>query len=666
MYYSWRCFLFIITMLLTSNVFAQVKDIRAELAIEGLVKEVSVSPNEKIWLTGGHVISYTNSMDSNWHYAKALYAPKDDYDYGGPKIKRISFFNEDTAIMTGYISASKDDMKKNGYYLTMDGGKTWKLLDFGGDAWIYDIYVNSKGHAWMGGSSGNIHYSKDYGQHWEKLNSPYNSSTRTHYIFMKSNTEGISCALGNGIYQTSDNWNSSKKIETPLDQKKYANKNNATDDRVEKVQLWNDYIVVNQRQQIFYTKVDKVDWKKFPREVIAFDLDEGSNTLFAITDSLEIVEFYTPTKYKKVTNERLPYSPQYINVVNHSLYVLGSGVYKVSSKGVEQSFLYTTDRKIADPYKKKNGVNLTWGVSWGGHLYISDAGKGNWYREAVLDFNVQDITLLSDSVAVFWDGFKNNYIYSLSEHKCKKYYPQKTLEGFLSSPLKSFIISSGSQGCFHNFEDEVEYRKINDSTFASRSPYSQKGYSTKRKAVKFSNRVSSYELNSILMSINSNPSEIPALKSFNITEEDKKAYLTLVDKKLKEGETEYYFREGKKIDKDFYYSVPDRLSSLDDSITNSILNQSEGLSSTTRHSFIIQLINENNDTVKFERVYFMNSLPWHLPWKVKSNGFNYNCYNLEFSKFIKSCIPDKFKDKAYFDNSVLIKSIADYLWRNEE
>jgi photosystem II stability/assembly factor-like uncharacterized protein len=654
-----------LTLLLTTTVFGQTKDRRAELDIQGRVNEISVSPDEKIWLvTAIGNIYYTVNIDSNWHYGKPIFESTDEFGLDNPHLERISYFSKDTAIMTGYISVSKKEYKKNGYYLTIDAGKTWKLLDFGGDSWIYNVFVNRQGNAWMGGSSGDIFFSKDFGQHWKKLNSPYNSSSRMNSIFMLNSTKGISGALHNDIYTTSDNWKSNKKIKTPYDQKKYSTPNGYSDDRIEKILIWNNFIVVNQSGHIFYTDINNIDWQPFPIKIYDFELDNDSKTLVAISDSLKIVSLTSPTEFHLLTDKQLSSYPIDIKIVNGSLYVVSSGyeVYKVNKNELKRSIPYTIDKKIEEPEIVKQGTKLVWGTN-GNQIYLADDNKRDWYRENALDFYIRDFRLLNDSVAILWDGKKNNYIYSLSNHTPKQYFPEAPLKTFLASPIKTFIINSGSQGCFHSYNDEVRYERVNDSIFKT-STASANGFREK-KSSNFKNKISSSVLTTLLTDISSNPSAIPTFKDFHITDSDKKNYLTMVDNELKSKKRDYFDRK-KKINKNFYYSVPAMLDTLDNSIIQSVLNQTEGGWSTTSNWFTVQIINQNNDTLNIVRSYYMKTLPWNLPWKFEYNGQHFNCYNIDFSRFIDACIPDNFTDKGVFNNSRLIMEVANYLWNKEE
>ncbi|RZL44410.1 MAG: hypothetical protein EOP00_19990 [Pedobacter sp.] len=655
-----RYCIIILTHLIAFTSFGQIKDRRAKLEIKGRVNEISVAPDEKIWLVNAMGNAYyTESIHSNWHHKKPFFKSKDDFD--NPHFDRISFFNKDTAILTGYISVSQSEYKKNGFYSTQDGGQTWKLLDYGGDSWIYDVFVDKRGYAWMGGSSGDIYFSKDYGQNWEKLNSPYNSSSRIHSIFMLNTNEGISGALENYIYYTKNNWKSSKKIPTPFDQKKYENEGGYSDNRIEKIIQWDNYIVVNQSGNIFYTDANEINWRKFSVKIIDFELDQDSKKLLAITDSLNIVSLSTPTKFYNISNEPLKQFPLDIQVVNQSLYIISHNyeIYKVESKGVSRVIPYTTDIKIRKPLLVKQSKKIKWGIE-GNQIYLAEGHKDEWYRENVVDFEISDFELINDSTAILWDGVNNNYIYSLNDHNAAIYFPNNPLTDFLTSPIKSFSIFSGSQGCYHSVEHEVNYKRINDSIFTT-STFSAIHYPDKEPDTTFENQVNIHLLFRTLSTINRNPTAIPTLRDFQISSADKKNYLALVDEKLKSKETDF-FSVKKKVNKEFYYSVLSMLDTLNSSIIEKILNKHEGGWSTTSNWFTIQIINQINDTLNIGRNYYISTLPWNLPWVYHYKGLNFNCYDIAFSRFINSCIPDDFMDKEVFDNSFLILEIADYLY----
>jgi len=280
--------IYILILLFATTAFGQVKDRRAELDIKGRVNEISISPDEKIWLTTaiGNTY-YTNNIDSTWHYGKPLIEKKeDDFGIGNPHLDRISFFNNDTAILTGYISYTQEGLRKDGYYRTTDAGENWELLEYGGDSWIYTT---------------------DFGKSWITIKLPYKPSDRTYGIFMKNSKVGVASSDDNEIISTKDNWKTISHIETPLDQKKYQTDESQgyVDKRISKIIMWNNYLVVNQNGHIFYSAKGDINWKSFPVQVIDFEVDFDSNKLFAITDSLKVISFSTPSNFQSLTNDRL-------------------------------------------------------------------------------------------------------------------------------------------------------------------------------------------------------------------------------------------------------------------------------------------------------------------------------------------------------------------------
>lgn len=654
----------LVSLIISTVVNGQVeKDKRAELEIKGGFSEISVSPDEKLWLTTSTGNMYfTPIIDSNWHYSKSLFIDESKLSMGMPRLERISFFNENKAIMTGYICSNKGSADHDGLYYTEDGGKTWELINFGYDSWIYDIEVDKEGHAWMGGSKGEIYYSSDFGIHWVKLNSPFNSFSRMHTIFMSNEHRGIAGALHNTIYITDDNWQTSSKISSPLDQEMMVGA--SPYDRIEKIIFWNDWIVVNQNGHIFYSKKDTIEWKKFPIKIIDFEIERGANELFAITSELGVISFTSPTEFQLVTNKKLNSSPRGLKIVNNSLFIVGLEleVYKINSGSFKHSYLYTSDHKIHEPRIIKHSSNMKWGIS-DKHLYLSKKDSSDWYRENRFDFYISDFKIMNDSSVILFDKKDNGYMYHLQTQIIDNYVTKNPIQNFLNSPIKSVTINAGSMGCFHYYYDEVHYVKSNDSTITT-NKYT-KG-DLKRNNSNFKNQLPINKLMKALYEVDSSSNSIPSLKDFNITDIDKKKYLNLVDDRIKGKEEVDYFNNRKIINEEFYNAVPKMLDSINDSVIAIVLNQHENIRSTTSNWFRIELVNHEGDSIQVSKQYYEQRLPWHLPLTFEYNGLIFKSYNIEFARFVDECIPQEFFDKELFDNSRLIMEIADYLYSKED
>jgi hypothetical protein len=126
-------------------------DPRRELQIHGRVDELSLSPAGRIWLTtAAGRTHFADKLGGDWKQGTLLLASPDSWS--GMSIGRISFLDADTAIATGYLGTTRG--AQDTLYRTTDAGLTGQPVKFGRGEWIYDVFTNEAGEAWMGGSSG--------------------------------------------------------------------------------------------------------------------------------------------------------------------------------------------------------------------------------------------------------------------------------------------------------------------------------------------------------------------------------------------------------------------------------------------------------------------------------------------------------------------------------
>lgn len=210
-------------------------------------------------------------------------------------------FNKDTVLIAGYLGNPSNSSNKNVVYKTTDGGKKWKVIEFSGDAWIYDTYHQKDGKIWMGGSDNVIHYSDDLGETWERKIKPFDPVNRVLSLFMVDSLYGIAGGLSNGLAITYDNWNTSIQIESPIDQKKFQILKQSARDRIDKIAIVDSLILINQNDYIFYSKVADTDWKKFNVPVSDFqvieekkqiDLSSRNGKHFVIDSDLNLIKSY--------------------------------------------------------------------------------------------------------------------------------------------------------------------------------------------------------------------------------------------------------------------------------------------------------------------------------------------------------------------------------------
>ncbi len=649
------------------------RDRRAELDIDGRISEVSISPDGRIWLAGNQGYFYfTEDINSLWHADSSLknnLADENGYSFGQPGVDRIAFFDNDIAIATGYITSDPSVQygPKDGYYLTTDGGKSWVPKKFGSPQWIYDTYILNGKYAWMGGSDGNILFSDDLGQSFKTLNTPYNGSSRMHSIHMISENVGISGALHNYIYQTENNWKSFKKLRTPLDQKAYKSVDYDGDDRIEKIRIWNDYYVIDQNGHIFYTKTDDIKWKKFPEKLIDFDLDERNNVIFGIGKDMKVLKFTEPQTFKEVgdlTGKRF----NHCKAANGKFYVLLSD-YSVAefSEGVKKiSVPYTEDEPIPEPRIVVEGENLWWGASWKDHLYISDDKGQTWFREKKLDINVRELKLLNDSTVLIWTGDRYSYSYSLKDHSYSVFVPKNPFGDFFDYNIKKFEIISYSSGCFHYTKDNVTYLFDGDTALVKEKMpvevIEDEDEITKAWREGMGSEFEEYygilsekKVRDLLFNIDRDPMYLPSIEDFNISKSDIEAFNNNVKQRKKDHDDwrgPFY--------EEVYYSIPTRLKDIDSTTLDLAINDPEGIRSTTSNHFYVNIMNSNKDSIVFQNHYYHSNFAWNLPWTIEIDGVYFKCYSLEFSKFVKSALPDDFLGSGNFSNEVLLMDLGNY------
>ncbi len=657
----------LILVVFINNISAQVPDRRAFLNLQDEpTKDLFVSPNEKIFLvTGSGNIYYTSNIDSYWHTPYYYSGPRHK-KYGHPQVlMQGAAFNSDTALVVGYLSYDSSTSVENGYYRTIDGGQDWALEKYDGNDWIYDIYALPEGKAWMGGSSGKIYYSRDFGTTWTNLHSPYDNSSRMGCIFMSDSMNGISAASGNAIYTTNDNWNSYRKVATPFDEKKYKPASeHYYDHSINKIALWGNFIAVSQEGDIFYTDRDKIEWKTFPIGITRFHTDVFTTSLYAVTEDSSVVKFTTPQQYFLLNQNKIAGYAKDIKATNESCYILDNNgnVYKVNTKEFKKLEPYTFDKSIDNVKIVRKGKNKTWGTS-DKHLYLADtADDKKWYRESVLDYSVVEIFPVNEEEAILIDKQNHNYLYSLRTHKSAPYTPQTPLADFLRYPIEQLNIVSGIHSCFGDLnKDTLMYTSPGNGMLVPSKLVMK--HEPKAKST-FNSKIRIGELTQILSLIDKKPGYVSPIAEFAIKDADVENY----KKNIRGADCDpaYSDRVGfaKPYSKDrcqFMMEVPSKIDTISTNLLQKILSYHSGGYVTIWEQFDLILINANNDTLLIEG----STNTWNLPWLVTYRSNRFNCNNVMLSKFINDHIPNQFVLKDVFDNSRLIQRIASYLYANK-
>ncbi|MBK8787543.1 MAG: hypothetical protein IPN43_13865 [Chitinophagaceae bacterium] len=209
------------------------------------------------------------------------------------KLDDIMCFNKDTILISGYLGDNKTSAEiKNIVYQTFNGGKNWKIRRFKGDAWIYDTHYENDGKVWLGGSDEYVHFSTDYGTTWTTKPKPFNPLNRVLSIYMIDSVYGIAGGLSNGLAITNDNWQTAKQLPTPLDQNKFSISKNSSRNRIDKVQIVDSIILINQNEHIYYSRLNHIDWQVFNIPTRNFSVNQLRKTieLYSIRNKVYVLD----------------------------------------------------------------------------------------------------------------------------------------------------------------------------------------------------------------------------------------------------------------------------------------------------------------------------------------------------------------------------------------
>jgi hypothetical protein len=642
---------------------AQEMDRRARINPYGNIQEISVSPDEKIWLLSLMGETYcTEHIDSVWHKGSLTEKISHNKPLDHFTFDRVSFFNKDIAIITGQIKTDREKFETNAIYRTTNGGKTWKLIKIGSYRFMEDSFLDTLGHGWLTTFDNFIFYTDNYGKKWKKIKISFKSTFRISSLFMIDPKKGFISSYDNELIYTENNWKTFQKIDTPLDQNKFKIKNIYDYKDLNKVIFWNSLLIIQQNGSVYYTSLDTICWKKFPVPIAVYCLDIENQELYILTKDRKVLVFKSLDQFDVISKNQITSSIRDMKVANHSLFLFSNNmdIYKINKNRSIKTSCFTTDYKITDPDYIELGDNIMWGFT-DNHLYITDK-NGDWVREKVLDFPINNINLLNDSIALLWDGDQNNYIYDLHNHSIRLIEPQKPLNEFLNYPIHQMIITSASSGAAHFINDRIIYSIDQDSilhtTFWNRRRYEDDT------TIQFMNAIPLNQLGTILKEINEDPSRLPDMSEFTFTDQDIINYLDYINNRRIQ--LKYYMKEnGFQIDS-LYFAHPENfLQSLTNEDISKIFKQKENITSTTKNWFNLSFINTNNDTLKIYRFYYKNSLSFHFPLVIQYQGLYINCYNLPLAMVIKEALPEHFYSKNIFNNEMFILEIGNFKWKND-
>ncbi len=652
--------LHILTVLLFPvTIFCQ-DEFLSRLTISGTVSELGISPSEEIWVaTKAGNVYCTKKFGELWHNKSIDTSDPKDLNFG-KTFERLNFFSEDTLMISGFI---QEDDKQDFVYWSGNHGKTWEKVIFGKSSWLDAAFFNNNGKGWMSGNSQLIYYTKDKGKSWitfDKVEQTGNLRFSTIH-FSKDEKIGLFGSFWNVLYKTEDNCQSWEKLSTPLGQNKYERLSKEDRPDIRKIRIFGDYYIINQQGRIFITKSKTIDWVYLPT-IIDFEVSENE-TLYAINSNLNI-ELYN-SDFNKIwhSEQNLESKPSAIGVKNNNFYALtNENLYKVSTKELKFSQLFTNDFDISEPYLKQRFEDEDFGFE-NRDILRFDAKKKLWYRYMILDFSITNATIFNNNLIVS-DNFNRHF---------KLDYKTKTISAFeLPSNLfsamtvKEVHFEYGSQGCFHSNNSIKSYVK-NGSNFIAKKKSNSTFLSNSQK------QIQETLIQSLVEEIDNSRFSTVSLKELNISKEvihDFKKLIDTEELRIKKtgidrfDDENLYTFPGEKSDFNFYKMVADSLDFINEDIINKVFWQEYGnWSTTTEWKRIIFVFNNGKKLIVENSVDKPNYL--FTPWQIDFEGLKFKSNSIKFGQQIDLITNGQFFNKTTRDKKYAIFNIADYMYRQK-
>lgn len=183
---SLLCALFVIINM------ANGQDRKALMKIDDNVSNLLVTPGDHIYIhTQFNEIINSSDIDSNFNITKTSFDK-----YGLDRIQIIAMFNQDSGIVLKQTRHYQD----SGYievFFSSDGFKTLNKTVLKRESGTYNSFYNLPGHVWLLGIMGDIHFSNNFGQTWNKISPIYKLSYKLNSLFMLDSVHGYAPIVSN-------------------------------------------------------------------------------------------------------------------------------------------------------------------------------------------------------------------------------------------------------------------------------------------------------------------------------------------------------------------------------------------------------------------------------------------------------------------------------------
>jgi photosystem II stability/assembly factor-like uncharacterized protein len=389
-------------------------DARGELAVNGRVSGLSLSPDGRVWMpTRLGEIFVADSVDGNWkRMAGPKPLPPDSFDGSDiylPNIDRITWLSARVGVASGYIGRGERS-ERDAVLRTVDGGARWDTVSTGENGWIYDAFADARGRIWMGGSGEALLVSADSGRTWQKRQGLFDHS-RLRSIWIADDGVGVAAALGNALRLTRDGGRTWTAIPTPLDQGRYTpdTRIEHDDHRFLAAAVVRGTLLVAQ-DHVFASPVGAVAWRELPGEPLTtVTVDRATGTAYALGESRRVYEI-GPDLVPRALADRPLYGPAGELAARGGVVYAADedgGLYRISRGRFVYSRPLTATLARPELALVRGDGERIWAAS-AHSIFTAGRDGGSWRRMGASPYGIRGLLPLGGGRAMLWDGHGHN------------------------------------------------------------------------------------------------------------------------------------------------------------------------------------------------------------------------------------------------------------------
>jgi hypothetical protein len=635
---------------------------------------LAVNKNEQLSIaTYSGEIAFANSINGNWYKTFV------DKTVGGPtdrvRINNTCYFNTDTAFVSGVIY--NDENRVEDIYHTVDGGKSWRCVQFGFEGPVDDAAFLDNGEAWLSVGYRDIAYTKDYGLTWARLAIPVDTSDKNHRfsrIYFNYKRAGIIGSHRNKLAYTNDNCKHWTIIPTPFSEGKCKkiidpDNNDDKDDNampINRVAIFKDYLLVKQEGRVFYSNLHKVQWVPLP-EYKDFYTDAENSALFFERNRKGFVK--CDSELKPVCSFDSIGNSYSIICKNGSLYVLGRDkIWQINTSNqlVESPLNSNVNLATREPVSFGHTfTNTSYLVGHiGNQIYLGKEYK--WLYAFTLPFATDSGTLcMKDEDVILFSRGDSVFYYSISGRKLSKGNGAKEIRDFVADGIHSIVFIRGFGTCFGVGKENMIYTlQDNQFVLARRNTEGSRQDIFSRNCPDTINQRKVAEFVQKIPAIYSKQMCVDEMRfsqeEYDTCNRNILKYKSLYEGGQKEGEYPFTFEKGN-LDFTKLITLVDSVKTINPELLNWYFITQKN-NSTIHYRFTMKLVNNKGEELEIKNEdYYSNG--FYCPWQINLNSLHSVSTAIEINRFIRDVYPGFLRNEKRID---LIQELAKLLYREWE